>query len=95
VFSLGELDPGFGNQPDLIAYSADGALLGSKGFARLVVPNDVKSGRWVSNVLSLEVFSATPVPEPGSVATMLLGLAVLAQFTRSGVRGSLLPPPGR
>jgi hypothetical protein len=87
VFSLGELNPGFGNQPDLIAYSADGASLGANGFARIVVPNDVKKGRWVSNLVSLEVFSASPVPEPGSVATLLLGLAVLARYTRSGVRG--------
>ena len=82
VFSLGELNPGFGNQPDLIAYAADGNPLGSAGFARIVAPNDVKKGRWVSNLVSLEVFSATPVPEPATVATMLLGLAIVAGFTR-------------
>lgn len=82
VFSLGELNPNFGNQPDLIAYSVDGASLGSAGFARIVVPNDVKKGRWVSNLVSLEVFSATPVPEPATVATMLLGLAMVAGITR-------------
>ncbi len=82
AFSLGELDADFGNQPDLIAISADDAALGSKGFARIVVPNDVKQGRWVSNLVSLEVFSATPVPEPAAVATMLWGLALVAGVMR-------------
>jgi DMSO/TMAO reductase YedYZ molybdopterin-dependent catalytic subunit len=56
VYSLGELDPGFGNQPDLIAYSLNGAPLDTNGFARVVVPNDVKAGRYVSNLVALEVF---------------------------------------
>ena len=80
VFSLGELSPDFGNQPDLIAYAADGAGLGSNGFARIIVPNDVKKGRWVSNLVSLEVFSTSPVPEPPTAAAMLLGLAVTAAW---------------
>ncbi|MGT2491691.1 molybdopterin-dependent oxidoreductase [Cupriavidus basilensis] len=42
VISLGEISPEFGNQPDLIAYRANGAPLTSNGFARLVVPNDIK-----------------------------------------------------
>ena len=58
VFALGELDPAFGGQPNLVAYAMDGAALGSKGFARLVVPNDVKAGRWVTNLVSVEVFAA-------------------------------------
>lgn len=91
VFSLGELSPNFGNQPDLIAFSADGVALGSAGFARLVVPNDVKKGRWVSNLVSLEVFSATPVPEPATVATMLLGLALVAGITRRRSRAGQRP----
>jgi len=60
VFSLGELDPSFGNQPDLIAYALGGAALTTNGFARLVVPNDVKAGRYVSNLISIEVFAAEP-----------------------------------
>ena len=58
VFSLGELDPGFGNQPDLIAYAQAGVPLTTTGFARIVVPNDVKAGRYVSNLISIEVFAA-------------------------------------
>ena len=79
VFSLGELDPSFGNQPDLIAYLADGASLGANGFARLVVPNDGRAGRWVSNLVSLEVLS---VPEPASVALVFVGLLMLGQLRR-------------
>lgn len=45
-------------QPDLIAYQVNGADLRTAGFARTVVPNDVKAGRWVSNLISLEVFKA-------------------------------------
>lgn len=79
LFSLGELNPLFGNQPDLIAYSVDGVDLGANGFARLVVPNDTKAGRWVSNLVNLEVFSAavTPVPEPSTYALLLAGLGVV------------------
>ncbi|MDB5816926.1 MAG: molybdopterin-binding oxidoreductase [Rhizobacter sp.] len=58
LISLGEIDPGFGNQPDIIAITVNGAALGTAGFARTVVPNDGKGGRWVSNLVSLEVFTA-------------------------------------
>lgn len=78
LLSLGELNPGFGNQPDMIAYEMDGASLGTNGFARLVVPNDGLKGRWVSNLVNLEVFSATPVPEPQTYALMLAGLLAVA-----------------
>jgi DMSO/TMAO reductase YedYZ molybdopterin-dependent catalytic subunit len=64
AFSLGELDPTFGNQPDLIAYEADGKPIGPDGFARLIVPNDVKGGRYVSRLVSLQVLSAPPVTAP-------------------------------
>ena len=60
AFSLGELDPGFGNQPDLIAYALNGAPLTTTGFARIVVPNDIKAGRYVSNLIAIEVFAAAP-----------------------------------
>lgn len=61
AYSLGELDSGFGNQPDLIAYAQNGAPLTTSGFARIVVPNDVKAGRYVSNLIAIEVFAA-PAP---------------------------------
>ncbi len=77
VFSLGELDAEFGNQPDLIAYDENGGSLGADGFARIVVPNDLRAGRWVSNLISLVVFTAAPVPEPAGWALMLAGLAVV------------------
>jgi DMSO/TMAO reductase YedYZ molybdopterin-dependent catalytic subunit len=64
AFSLGELDPAFGNQPDLIAYEADGKPIGPNGFARLIVPNDAKGGRYVSRLVSLQVISAAPVTAP-------------------------------
>ncbi len=82
VFSLGELSPSFGGQADMIAYSVDGQSLGNNGFARLVVPGDVKAGRWVSNLVSLEVFTAAAVPEPASHALMLVGLAAVGWVAR-------------
>ena len=79
IFSLGELDPMFGGTglPDLIAYAVNGGPLGTDGFARVVVPGDDFGGRYVSNLVSLEVIDAV-VPEPGTlllVATGLIGMA--------------------
>ena len=76
LFSMGELDPAFGNQPDLLALTLNGGDLSTSGFARLVVPNDVRRGRWVSNLVALEVFRAAPVPAPGTWALLLLGLGL-------------------
>jgi hypothetical protein len=62
VISLGEIDPMFGNQKDLVAYSDTGGQLGpggSDGALRLVVPGDVAGGRYVSNLVSLQVIDAT------------------------------------
>jgi hypothetical protein len=62
VISLGEIDPAFGNQPDLVAYTDTGGQLGAHGadgFARLVVPGDLAGGRYVSNLVSLQVLDAT------------------------------------
>jgi DMSO/TMAO reductase YedYZ molybdopterin-dependent catalytic subunit len=58
VISLAELSPDFGNQPDIVAYAVNGASLSTNGFARLVIPNDVKAGRYVSNLIALEVVPA-------------------------------------
>jgi DMSO/TMAO reductase YedYZ molybdopterin-dependent catalytic subunit len=58
ILSLAELSPDFGNQPDIVAYAQNGASLSGTGFARLVIPNDGKAGRYVSNLIALEVVSA-------------------------------------
>jgi hypothetical protein len=78
IFSLGELDPMFGGSPtspDLIAYDQVGnPFLGSDGFARVVVPGDSRGGRYVSNLVSLEIIDA--IPEPAS--PMLLAVSLMA-----------------
>jgi DMSO/TMAO reductase YedYZ molybdopterin-dependent catalytic subunit len=86
IFSLGEIDPMFGGvgAPDLIAYAVDGGPLGPDGFARVVVPGDVRGGRYVSNLVSLEVIDAR-VPEPASLpllASSLLGAILLCARRR-------------
>ncbi len=87
IFSLGEIDPAFGNQPDLVAYADTGGQLGlggPDGFARMVVPGDIAGGRYVSNLVDLAVFNAS-VPEPGSIAlliTSLIGTVVVKRRRR-------------
>ncbi len=83
AFSLGELAPNLGasGAADLLAYAQDGQPLGTEGFAHLAVPGDPAGGRYVSNLVSLQVLdatAATPVPEPGSLRLLLPGLAGLA-----------------
>lgn len=66
LISLGEIDPAFGNQPDLVAYADTGGQLGPDGSAgamRLVVPGDHAGGRYVSNLVDLQVVDLTaPIP---------------------------------
>jgi hypothetical protein len=87
IFSLGEIDPMFGNQMDLVAYADTGGQLGaggSDGFARMVVPGDMAGGRYVSNLVELAVFDAS-VPEPTSLAlliTSLFGTVVVRRWRR-------------
>jgi hypothetical protein len=62
--SLGEIDPAFGNQPDLVAYADTGGQLGPNGpdgALRLIVPGDHAGGRYVSNLVSLQVIDAVGV----------------------------------
>jgi hypothetical protein len=82
LFSMGEIDPAFGDLPDIVAYSANGQLLDTDGFARIVVPDDVKAGRFVSNLVNLQVFSASPIPEPATAILLLAALALLAACKR-------------
>jgi DMSO/TMAO reductase YedYZ molybdopterin-dependent catalytic subunit len=83
ILSLGELDPMFGGTgaPDLIAYLQDGMPLGVDGFARVVVPGDDFGGRYVSNLVSLQVIDAV-VPEPGSLLLLLPSLLAMALLVR-------------
>lgn len=58
MVSQGEIDPAFGNQPDIVAYGDTGGQLGphsADGAKRLVLPGDVAGGRYVSNLVSLQV----------------------------------------
>jgi Oxidoreductase molybdopterin binding domain len=55
VFTLGEIDPSFGNQTILVADHRDGApLSGNQGSIRLVVPNDHEGARSVRMLETLE-----------------------------------------
>jgi hypothetical protein len=45
----GEFDPGFGNKAILLAMTQDGETLAAEGL-RLVVPGDIRGGRYVSLV---------------------------------------------
>ncbi len=57
AFSFGELAPAFGNKPVWLAVDEDGHPLGetSEGETDLLVPDDVKAGRWVHSVTRLSV----------------------------------------
>jgi DMSO/TMAO reductase YedYZ molybdopterin-dependent catalytic subunit len=85
IFSLGEIDPMFGGQEDLVAYADTGGQLGDggeDGFARIVVPGDTAGGRYISNLVALKVFTAAPVPEPATWVLLIGALPALA-FVRS------------
>jgi hypothetical protein len=80
IFSLGEIDPMFGGEDDIVAYAdTDGQLGpdGSDGFARMVVPGDTAGGRYVSNLVALEVFTVS-VPEPATWVLLIGALPALA-----------------
>ena len=59
VFGAGEFDPFFGGSQIMVAYATGGQSLGSDGFARIVVPSDKAGGRFVSNIVSIEVRDPT------------------------------------
>ncbi len=61
IVSWGEFDPNFGNTPVLLATSEDGRPLDNDG-PRLVVPGDIRGGRYVSNVVALGLERALEFP---------------------------------
>lgn len=71
IFSLGEFDPNFGAEGILVAIDESGGGLGTSGFARMVAPGDIRAGRWVSNLIGLEVLDAPPTPVPAPAALLL------------------------
>lgn len=54
MFSLGEIDPNFGNAPIMIAYERNGQPIEGGGL-RLVVPGDTHRARDVRDVLHIEI----------------------------------------
>jgi DMSO/TMAO reductase YedYZ molybdopterin-dependent catalytic subunit len=60
IIAYGEIDPSFAGQPVLVAYEQDGQPLTA---LRLVVPGDKHGGRYVSNLVSLEVRPAPVVAQ--------------------------------
>ena len=58
VFGAGEIDPFFGGNQIMVAYATGGQSLGSAGFARIVAPGDKAGGRFVSNIIKIEVRDA-------------------------------------
>jgi len=55
VFGAGEIDPTFGGAQIIVAYAVDGQPLGQEGFARIVAPGDKAGGRFVSNIVKLDL----------------------------------------
>lgn len=77
VLSLAELDPALGGNPgDLLPYADAKGNFPSDGVARDILPGDTAyaHGRWNSDINGIQVDS---VPEPGSLAMFLAGLAIL------------------
>ncbi|HLJ60016.1 MAG TPA: molybdopterin-dependent oxidoreductase [bacterium] len=59
VIAVAEMLQDYGNQAILVAYRRDGAALPSdEGMARLVVPGDKRGGRYVDNIVRIEVRNA-------------------------------------
>lgn len=63
VFTLAELDAAFGNAAVILVDTRDGKPLGAAdGPFRLVVPADKRAGRWLRNVVRIEVISVRSTP---------------------------------
>ncbi|MGO9673870.1 MAG: molybdopterin-dependent oxidoreductase [Methylocella sp.] len=55
TFGAGEIAPNFGGDQILVAYAVNGQPLGSAGLARIVAPGDKQGGRFVSNIVKIDV----------------------------------------
>ena len=62
VFGAGEFDPFFGGSQIMVAYAVGGQSLGNAGFARIVAPGDKAGGRFVSNIVNIDVEDAGSYP---------------------------------
>jgi Oxidoreductase molybdopterin binding domain len=62
VFGAGEIDPGYGGNQIMIAYAEDGHSLGQNSLARIIAPGDKMGGRFVSNIVRIEVRDAGKAP---------------------------------
>jgi hypothetical protein len=60
IVAAGEIDPFFGNKPVLLAVTEDGQTLAQP---RLIVPDDVHGGRYVSDVVGV-VLDEAPTQAP-------------------------------
>ncbi|MEJ8640945.1 molybdopterin-dependent oxidoreductase [Streptomyces sp. MS1.HAVA.3] len=65
VFAWAELDPGFAKSQVLLAVSEDGTPFEDASGPRLVVPQDAKGGRYVSELNQLWVGVVDPVVDGG------------------------------
>jgi hypothetical protein len=77
VLSLAEVDPALGGTcGDLLPYADTNHNFPADGVARDILPCDTAfaHGRWDSDINGIQVNS---VPEPGSLAMVLAGLAIL------------------
>ena len=65
VFTLGEIDPEFGNEQIIIADKRDGKpLFGYQGPFRITVPHDKAGARSVRMLVSIELVSVPAPPAP-------------------------------
>ncbi len=59
VFAIAEIDSTFGHRPPIVVWRQDGALLTEKdGPVRLVVPDEPRGGRWIRQLIRIEVRTA-------------------------------------
>jgi hypothetical protein len=86
VFSLAEIDPAYGGNPDnLLPYAATGGDFPGDGVARVIFPDDNKHGRWVSNI---DFINVAAIPEAPTWAMMLAGFAGLGWGARQKLRAA-------